>query len=75
VPPTPERIPIAVPLGMIAMGLVFVVFGLARPDFIWTTGKVVQGREWMGDTGMSALFAGFGGVFSLAGLAFLIKRP
>lgn len=67
-------VPIAIPLAFIIAGLVFIAIGILRPDALWETGKVVQGREWLGETGMSACFIVFGVLLGAAGGSGLRNR-
>lgn len=69
-----QRIPIAVAILPIVIGLAFVVLAIAKPDFVWTMGKVRAGREWMGETGMTVFFVGIGLALIGAGVAVMMKR-
>lgn len=72
--PARPVVPIVVPLMVIIMGLLFVVFGAAKPEFIWETGKVRTGREAIGDRALGAIFMGFGALFAGMGGLLLCKR-
>jgi hypothetical protein len=72
----PERtpVPIFVPWIVIFVGLIFVIVGAAKPEFLWEMGKVKTGREAIGDTALSAIFIGFGALFAGLGGFLLSKR-
>ncbi len=72
----PERAPVptVVPLMVIVMGLLFVVFGATKPEFIWETGKVKTGRDVIGDGALGAIFIAFGALFAGCGLLLLKRR-
>jgi len=56
------------------IGVVFILVGILRPSALWDTGKVVSGRRWFGETGMSAVFIVFGLIFCVAILGTALKR-
>ena len=69
-----QRIPIVVAILPMIVGLLFVVFALAKPDFLWSMGKVRAGREWMGEGGMTAAFVVVGLALIGVGAAVMMKR-
>jgi len=69
-----DRVPLAVPLTAIITGALLALIGLARPSFVWNLGKMRQGRDWMGETGMTVLFVVFGVAMIAVGLVAARKR-
>jgi len=67
------RLPLFVPLVGIIVGALFVLTALARPDFLWNMGKVRMGREWLGDTGMSACFLVVGIALASAAAVLILR--
>lgn len=57
------KVPVAVPLGAMVVGLIFIVLGVAHPSLLWNSGKVQAGRDALGDVGVSVIFIVFGLVF------------
>lgn len=64
---------LAIALGAIAFGLLFVLIAVFRPAFLWDMGKVRTGREVIGDTGVSIFFAAIGVAMAAAGI-FLSRK-
>jgi hypothetical protein len=69
----PARATIAVPLMAVVVGALFVAAALLKPAFMWDLGRIRLGREWFGETGMTALMVGFGVMFMALG-GFLFTR-
>ena len=69
-----QKIPIAVGILPLVVGAAFVVIAIARPAFIWNLGKVRAGREWMGDTGVTAFLIVVGLALIGAGVAVVLRR-
>jgi hypothetical protein len=70
----PERVPVAIPVAAILVGLAMAILAAARPEFFWELGRVRKGREWLGDAAMTGLFVGLGLVLVGLGANLLRKR-
>lgn len=70
-----SRVPVAVPITAFVVGAMFAIFGIARPAFVWNTGKVQQGRAWIGDTGLTIFFVVFGLALIAVGIVAATRRP
>jgi hypothetical protein len=58
---------------VVTVGLAFILTAIFRPSFLWEMGKVRQGREWLGDAGMAAVYGVFGAIVVGVGL-FVVWR-
>ena len=55
-------------------GLIFILVAVVQPAFLWEMGKVQQGREWFGDTGVAVVFGVFGCILSAVGLVLALRK-
>ena len=46
--PMPPIVRIAMPALLLVVGLLFVGFGVLRPEFVWSMGKIQTGRRLLG---------------------------
>ena len=69
-----ERVPIAIPLFVIAIGLLFVASGAIRPEFVWELGKLRSGRAWLGDAALATVLIVFGLALAAVGGILLRRR-
>jgi uncharacterized membrane protein YphA (DoxX/SURF4 family) len=69
----PPIVRIAMPALLLVVGVLFVVFGLVRPEWIWSLGKIQAGRRALGDAATAAFLIGVGVVLCCAAVAIGLK--
>ncbi|MBL8631841.1 MAG: hypothetical protein JNM40_01365 [Myxococcales bacterium] len=71
--PLPPIVRIAMPALLLVVGVLFVLFGVVRPEWIWSLGKIQAGRRALGDSGTAVFLIGMGIVLCCAAVAIGIK--
>lgn len=71
--PLPPIVRIAMPALLLVVGVLFVLFGVVRPEWIWSLGKIQAGRRALGDSGTAVFLIGMGIVLCCAAVALGIK--
>ena len=61
------------PALLLVVGVLFVLFGVVRPEWIWSLGKIQAGRRALGDSGTAVFLIGMGIVLCCAAVALGIK--
>lgn len=68
-----DRPPAIIGAAPILVGVMLIIVGVARPAFLWGTGKVETGRSWFGENGMALGFIGFGVLLAIVGVATIMR--
>ena len=71
--PMPPIVRIAMPALLLVVGLLFVGFGVLRPEFVWSMGKIQTGRRMLGDGGTAAFLIGTGVVLLCGAVVVFLK--